>query len=55
MYVSLTAELEAQVKALKLAKLREQLQVGTDQIARGESHLVNSESELDVLFREIKR
>lgn len=54
MYVSLTAESEARVKALKLAKLREQLQVGVDHIARGESHLVTSESELDVLFIKIK-
>ncbi|KZN13098.1 type II toxin-antitoxin system ParD family antitoxin [Marinomonas sp. TW1] len=84
MHVSLTAELEARVKAkvesglynnasevirealrfmdthdewvkeLKLAKLREQLQVGADQIARGESQVINSESELDALFTKIK-
>lgn len=54
MHVPLTAELEARVKALTLAKLREQLQVGADQIARGESQVINSESELDALFTKIK-
>jgi antitoxin ParD1/3/4 len=84
MHVSLTAELEARVKAevesglynnasevirealrfmdtydewvkeLKLAKLRDHLQVGADQIARGESQVINSESELDALFTKIK-
>ncbi len=42
------------VKELKLAKLRDHLQVGADQIARGESQVINSESELDALFTKIK-
>ncbi|ETI60726.1 type II toxin-antitoxin system ParD family antitoxin [Marinomonas profundimaris] len=84
MHVSLTAELEARVKAkvesglynnasevirealrfmdthdewireIKLAKLREQLQVGADQIKRGESQVIHSETELDALFTKIK-
>ena len=84
MHVSLTAELEARVKAkvesglynnasevirealrfmdthdewireIKLAKLREQLQVGADQIKRGESQVIHSELELDALFTKIK-
>ncbi|WOD06768.1 type II toxin-antitoxin system ParD family antitoxin [Marinomonas sp. GJ51-6] len=42
------------VKELKLAKLREQLKVGEEQIMAGNSIEVKSETELDALFTQIK-
>ena len=84
MHVSLTAELEARVKAkvesglynnasevirealrfmeihedwiheVKLARLREQLKVGTDQLDRGEGIAIESKAALDSLFDDIK-
>ncbi|MEP3348513.1 MAG: type II toxin-antitoxin system ParD family antitoxin [Marinomonas sp.] len=42
------------VKELKLAKLREQLRVGEEQIMAGNSIEVKSETELDALFTQIK-
>lgn len=42
------------VKELKLAKLREQLRVGEEQIMAGDSIEVKSETELDALFTQIK-
>ena len=42
------------VKELKLAKLREQLKVGEEQIMADNSIEVKSETELDALFTQIK-
>ena len=39
---------------IKLARLREQLKAGTDQLARGEGIAVESEAALDSLFDNIK-
>ena len=85
MHISLTPELESQVKAkvetglynnasevirealrfmethedwiheLKLARLREQLKVGLDQLDRGEGIEIESKAALDTLFGDIKR
>ncbi len=84
MHVSLTAELEARVKAkvesglynnasevirealrfmdthedwiheVKLARLREQLKAGVDQLDRGEGIAIDSQAALDSLFDDIK-
>ncbi|MBD5770161.1 type II toxin-antitoxin system ParD family antitoxin [Marinomonas colpomeniae] len=43
------------VKELKLAKLREQLKIGEDQILKGDHIEIKSETELDALFTQIKR
>lgn len=45
---------DERIREIKLAKLREQLQVGADQIKRGESQVIHSELELDALFTKIK-
>ena len=42
------------INEIKLARLREQLRVGTDQLDRGEGVLVESRAALDVLFDDIK-
>jgi len=42
------------IREVKLARLREQLKVGTDQLDRGEGFCVESKSALDLLFDEIK-
>jgi antitoxin ParD1/3/4 len=44
---------EEWIKELKLAKLREQLQAGMDQIENGEGVAVNSKSSLDNIFKDI--
>ena len=62
MHISLTNELELRVMEtheewiheVKLARLREQLKVGTDQLDRGEGIAVDSISALDSLFDDIK-
>ena len=41
------------IKELKLQKLRTQLIVGTDQLARGESTTIDSEPQLDSFFQDI--
>lgn len=67
---SLTAECESRVKAkvasglsnnasevireVKLAQLREQLKVGTDQLDRGEGIAIASKAVLDSLFDDVK-
>ena len=42
------------IHEIKLARLREQLKVGTDQLDRGEGITVESKSALDTLFDDIK-
>lgn len=42
------------IHEVKLAKLREQLKVGADQLDRGEGIAINSESTLDSLFDDVK-
>jgi antitoxin ParD1/3/4 len=42
------------IREVKLAHLREQLKVGTDQLARGEGITIKSKSVLDSLFEDIK-
>lgn len=42
------------INEIKLARLREQLRVGTDQLERGEGVIVESRAALDVLFDDIK-
>ena len=42
------------IQAVKLAYLREQLKVGTDQLDRGEGIAIESKSALDSLFDDIK-
>lgn len=42
------------VKELKLAQLREQLKVGSDQLDRGESTTIESKQALDALLEDIK-
>ena len=42
------------VKELKLAQLREQLKVGSDQLDRGDSTTIESKQALDTLFEDIK-
>ena len=42
------------INEVKLARLREQLKVGTDQIDRGEGITIESKSALDSLFDDIK-
>ncbi|MCP5407416.1 MAG: type II toxin-antitoxin system ParD family antitoxin [Chromatiaceae bacterium] len=41
------------IHEIKLARLREQLKVGTDQLDRGEGITVESKSALDTLFDDI--
>ena len=43
------------VHEIKLARLREQLKVGVDQLGRGEGIAIESKSALDTLFDDIKR
>lgn len=42
------------IHEVKLARLREQLKVGTDQLDRGEGVTIESKSALDALFDDIK-
>lgn len=42
------------IRVLKLAKLKEQLGVGIEQIAQGQSTRISTESELDELFSQVK-
>lgn len=42
------------IHEVKLAHLREQLKVGTDQLDRGEGITIASQSSLDALFDDIK-
>ena len=42
------------IHEIKLAHLREQLKVGTDQLDRGEGTAIQSKSALDTLFNDIK-
>ncbi|MHA7880555.1 MAG: type II toxin-antitoxin system ParD family antitoxin [Saccharospirillum sp.] len=42
------------IREVKLAQLREQLKVGTNQLDRGEGITVESKSALDSLFHDIK-
>jgi len=42
------------IHEIKLAQLREQLRVGTDQLDRGEGITIKSKTALDSLFEEIK-
>ena len=44
---------EDRIYEMKMAKLRGQIQVGIDQIERGECTRVNSEEELEAYFNEI--
>lgn len=46
---------EAWIRELKLARLREQLKVGIDQLDRGEGIEIETKSALDTLFDDIKR
>ncbi|MFA5631781.1 MAG: type II toxin-antitoxin system ParD family antitoxin [Porticoccaceae bacterium] len=43
------------INELKLARLREQLKAGTDQLDRGEGIAIESTAALDALFDDIKR
>ena len=43
------------IRELKLARLREQLKVGTDQLDRGEGIEIETKPALDTLFNDIKR
>ncbi len=42
------------IREVKLARLREQLNVGTDQLARGEGIAIESRAALNTLFDDIK-
>jgi len=42
------------IQEIKLARLREQLQVGVDPLVRGEGIVVQSKSALDDLFEDLK-
>lgn len=42
------------IHEVKLARLREQLQIGTDQLDRGEGIAIESKAALDALFDDIK-
>lgn len=42
------------IHEVKLARLREQLKVGTDQLDRGEGIAIESKASLDALFHDIK-
>ena len=42
------------INEIKLAKLREQLQVGIDQLDQGKGIVIESKSTLDKLFQDIK-
>ena len=42
------------IQEIKLAQLRAQLQVGIDQLARGEGFAIKSEDALNDLFQDIK-
>jgi antitoxin ParD1/3/4 len=42
------------IREVKLARLREQLKVATDQLDRGEGIAIESKSALDSLFEDIK-
>jgi len=42
------------IHEVKLARLREQLQVGSEQLDRGEGIAIESKAALDVLFDDIK-
>ena len=46
---------EEWIRELKLARLREQLKVGTDQLDRGEGIEIETKAALDTLFDDIKR
>jgi len=46
---------EAWIRELKLARLREQLKVGVDQLDRGEGIEIESKTALNTLFDDIKR
>ncbi len=46
---------EEWIRELKLARLREQLKVGTDQLDRGEGIEIETKPALDTLFDDIKR
>lgn len=52
MPVSLSNKLEPRIKA-NLARLREKLKVGTDQLDRGEGIIIESKADLDSLFNKI--
>lgn len=43
------------IQEIKLARLREQLKVGIDQLDRGEGIVIESKPVLDALFDDIKR
>lgn len=43
------------IHEIKLARLREQLNVGTEQLNRGEGIPIASKDALDILFAEIKK
>lgn len=43
------------IHEIKLARLREQLNVGTEQLNRGEGIPIASKGALDILFAEIKK
>ncbi len=43
------------IHELKLARLREQLKVGVDQLDRGEGIKIDTKAALDTLFDDIKR
>lgn len=45
---------EEWIHEVKLARLREQLKVGADQLSRGEGLVIESRSALDALFDDIK-
>jgi predicted P-loop ATPase len=49
-----TVPMESQAHALKLAALKQDIQVGTQQLKNGQYHDYN-EDELDVLFEDIQR
>lgn len=42
------------IHEVKLARLREQLKIGTDQLDHGEGIVIKSKAELDTLFDQIK-
>jgi antitoxin ParD1/3/4 len=42
------------IQEIKLARLREQLQVGIDPLDRGEGNVIQSKSALDGLFEDLK-
>ena len=44
----------AWIKEVNLARLREQLKVGIDQLDSNKSIVIESRAELDILFDEIK-